>query len=138
MASDSESGKESLSGLETAVLRLATSGTHADSAALQGQLEAIVAVHRTYTGSGFYLDIEIDHARSHPAVDAPDVAIHGITAEIEGLENGAGFVVSVRDGYLAQVEGFSYDERWPVAPLASRVSLGEAGTLTRVPRTRSG
>jgi len=136
--SDPERGKETLSGLETAVLRLATSDAHADSAALRGQLEAIVAVRRRYTGAGFYLDIEVDRARAQPAVDAPDVAILGIAAEIEGLEHGAGFVVSVRDGYLAQVEGFSYDERWPAAPLASRVSLEEAGTLTRIRRTRSG
>jgi hypothetical protein len=43
-----------------------------------------------------------------------DFHIGDVSGELEGLANGAGFVLFIRDGRLKMLEGFTFDEPWPV------------------------
>ncbi len=36
-----------------------------------------------------------------------------MSGDLEGVAHGAGFVLFIRDGALACLEGFTYDEPWP-------------------------
>lgn len=84
------------------------------------------------TGVGFFTTLEVDRSR------AP--AIHGsarfgdVDATIEGLQHGAGFVVRIEDGYLADLEGFSYEEPWPTSirdfQLTYRGAVRDLGLLS--------
>lgn len=46
-------------------------------------------------------------------VSKRELRIKDVDAEIEGLKHGAGFILLVSEGYLDQLEGYSYDEPWP-------------------------
>ena len=37
----------------------------------------------------------------------------GVEATIEGLEHGVGFTLFLTDGWLDNLEGYTYDEPWP-------------------------
>jgi hypothetical protein len=39
--------------------------------------------------------------------------ISDVGAEFPNLRHGAGFVLSIRDGVVTMMEGFTYDEPWP-------------------------
>ncbi len=74
------------------------------------QAEKARLVGREYTGVGFFCDFAVP-------TDVPilkgDFHIGDVIGELQGLANGAGFVLFIRDGLLDALEGFSYDEPWP-------------------------
>lgn len=80
---------------------------------LRTQLEGAHVTRREFTGCGFYTYLKV--AKSAPPIecDKGNLEISGVVATIDGLEHGAGFVLFVRDGYLDNLEGFTYDEPWP-------------------------
>jgi hypothetical protein len=125
-----------LSRLEEDVLRLATDGGYPDSAVLRGQLSGIRSVRRIVTTFGFNLDLEVDRTSVARATATANAAIHGVTATVDSLEHGAGFVIFVEDGYLARLEAFSYDEAWPEHITGYTVALSETGAPTVIPRVR--
>jgi hypothetical protein len=55
------------------------------------------------------------------------MALGDVTATIEGLEHGAGFVLFVQDGVLDVLEGFSYDEPWTDMNARFEVRAGGVG-----------
>jgi hypothetical protein len=61
---------------------------------------------------GFFLTFDVpDEA---PTILNPkDFHFGDVTASVDGLQFGAGFVVFVRGGRLDSLEGYSYDEPWP-------------------------
>jgi hypothetical protein len=101
---------EGLNALEQAVLDKLLSGDHPVLAALRIQAEKARLVGREYTGVGFFCDFEVP-------MDVPilkgDFHLGDVTGELQGLANGAGFVLFIRNGRLDALEGFSYDEPWP-------------------------
>jgi hypothetical protein len=60
--------------------------------------------------------------------DAPLLSAHtdfhfgDVNADLDGLQHGAGFVVFVRGGRLATLEGYSYDEPWPTEVRSFRLT----------------
>jgi hypothetical protein len=42
--------------------------------------------------------------------------ISDVGAEFPNLRHGAGFVLSIRDGVVTMMEGFTYDAPWPGKP----------------------
>lgn len=102
-----------LSPLERDVIATILAPDHPVMNALRRQFERCQVASRQLSGVGFFtaLDIAMD-VRPAPVkpgrLDLGDVA-----ATIEGLEHGAGFVLFVQDGVLAELEGFSYGEPWP-------------------------
>lgn len=50
-------------------------------------------------------------------------------AEIGGLQNGAGFVLHLREGVMDYLEGYSYDEPWP--PVVEAFSVSYIGDIQR-------
>jgi hypothetical protein len=102
-----------LTELDAGVLRLAPAGGYPGAAILREQIRAITSVRRTFTGVGFYADLEVDHAAVAGATHTPNAVMDGISAQMRGLEYGAGFAVFVDQGHLSQIEGFTYDEPWP-------------------------
>ena len=101
---------EGLNALEQAVLDKLLSGDHPVLATLRIQAEKARLIGREYTGVGFFCDFEVPS-------DAPtlngDFHIGDVNGQLQGLANGAGFVLFVRGGRLDALEGFSYDEPWP-------------------------
>jgi len=63
------------------------------------------------TGAGFFLSFDVPDTCSR--VTPEKCRIGDVTATIAGLKYGAGFVLFVNDGFVRQLEGYSYEEPWP-------------------------
>lgn len=98
---------------ERAVLEKLLAGSHPVLELLRRQLEVCLVEKREDTGHGFFTRLRVPRGS---AVAAPlqRAQVRDVGANIQGLDYGAGFVVFVKDGYLDLLEGFSYDEEWPI------------------------
>lgn len=91
---------------ETHALRSASrSGDPQD--ALRKQVQLARVVDRINTGAGFYARIEVDRARA-PRMETRQRDA-GIFA-VEGLDHGLGVILWFEDGYLVDIEGYSFGE----------------------------
>jgi hypothetical protein len=99
-----------LNDLERAVLSKLLDGDHPALAKLREQVKGAKLTKRTNTGVGFYCEFEADG--DTPLIER-DLHLGDVQAEIPGLSSGAGFVLFVRGGRIATLEGYSYDEPWP-------------------------
>jgi hypothetical protein len=103
---------EKLTTFERDVLEKALCGDHSELAALREQLVVAGVSERTMTGVGFFTTLIIP--AGHPLTPRRlSLDITDVTAEVDGVQNGAGFVLFVKDGLLDCLEGFTYDEPWP-------------------------
>ena len=103
---------DGLSALEQAVLDRLLAGDHPVLVALRTQAERARVSRREYTRAGFVCDFEVPS-------EMPSVAtkfnfhLGDVNASLDGLQYGAGFVLFVRNGRLATLEGYTYEEPWP-------------------------
>ena len=99
-----------LSPLEADVLDLIAEA-HPDHAALiLDQLGRSVIASRRRTGVGFFLNFSLEPAQ---LFDPPRFHMNDVYAELDGLEDGAGFVLFIREGRIDFLEGHSFGEDWP-------------------------
>jgi hypothetical protein len=102
-----------LTPLESAVLDklLAHSGEPFDT--IREQLAHASVSSRELTGVGFFTHFAIP-AEAPVRRDLHSAELGEISAEIPGLENGAGFLLFIRDGVISFLEGYTYgDAAWP-------------------------
>lgn len=102
---------EGFSRFEQAVLDKILAGDHPVLVALRAQARAARIASREYTGVGFFLKFEVPP--DMPVLANKNFHFGDVCAAVDGLQHGAGFVVFVRDGRLATLEGYSFDESWP-------------------------
>ncbi|MFT3893688.1 MAG: hypothetical protein QM730_18825 [Anaerolineales bacterium] len=84
---------------------------------LREQFESVNFFARELTGVGFYLHFNMPKEIARISDVLPSVKSNfcfgDVDATIEGLNNGAGFLIWIRNGYLTQLEGYTYGEKWP-------------------------
>jgi len=104
---------EGLNRFEQAVLDKLLDGDHPVLVVLRAQAERARLSSREYTGAGFFCSFDVP-----PDVPtlAPERDFHfgDVNAVVDGLQYGAGFVLFVRGGRLNTLEGYSYEEPWPI------------------------
>jgi hypothetical protein len=104
--------KRTFEKLEDEVLNFLFDGNDPVLKALRDQRSAIVSMREQLTGSGFYLEFQLaEDAISIPG--KPSFRFGDVDAKIEGVDNGAGFVVFIENGIITMLEGYTYDEPWP-------------------------
>ena len=101
--------------LERQVIATLLAPDHPVMDALRRQLDACSVASREFTGHGFFSTLVVADGVEAAPVTRKRLALGDLTAAIDGLEHGAGFVLFVRDGVLHMLEGFAYDEPWPSA-----------------------
>ena len=79
---------------------------------LRQQLKLSARKPREMSGAGFFRDFQLQKEAPR-LTGAPSFSFGDVMAEIEGLAFGAGFVLHVREGLIAVMEGYSYEEPWP-------------------------
>lgn len=79
--------------------------------ALRDQVSQVAVEQREFTGVGFFTQLKVSEIATSLRGSA---RISDVSAELPGLRQGAGFVIFVDDGKLSSIEGFAYDEPWPV------------------------
>jgi len=67
---------------------------------------------RTYTNVGFFTDFQFKKNNLSLGRDI-NMEIGSIHVEMENLKFGAGFILYIRNGLIATLEGYCYDESWP-------------------------
>lgn len=105
--------KNELIPLEAEVLRLLLDGDDPILFSLREQLTHLVSVKREHTGVGCYTYFVFD-GNAQPVLGEPSFAFGDVIPEIEGLDDGAGFVVFVKGGLLHMLEAYSYGHSWPM------------------------
>ena len=76
------------------------------------QYASAKVVNREFTGVGFFTNFRIDDKSLSLGNDV-NLELGRIHAEIKGLKYGAGFILYIRSGMLAMLEGYSYgDDKW--------------------------
>jgi hypothetical protein len=103
---------EGLNDFEQAVLDKLLAGDHPVLLALRAQAERARMTSREFSRVGFICEFEVP-PDVPPLPPRSDVAFGDVHASMDGLEYGAGFVVFVREGRLAALEGYTYEEPWP-------------------------
>src|SRR5687768_3566327 len=83
-------------------------GTHPALAALREQYRRSRVKVVELTEAGFYLDFDVP--LDAPLADPPDFAGGGASITLKGARCEAGCVLFVKQGRLATLEGYTYDE----------------------------
>jgi hypothetical protein len=91
--------------METAALRAIFAETPEVSSVLQRQLDRATVTKRENSGGGFFTDIAVPED-AQPA-ECPKVLGYATHAHVEGLEDGFGFVLFMKDGKLHLLEGYA-------------------------------
>jgi hypothetical protein len=99
--------------IEKAVLDKLLSGDFRLLVALRNQLEHCAVVSREVTGYGFYLTLAVPE--NMPKIAGLDAKFGDVVATLPGLINGAGFLLYLKNGLLDMLEGYSFDEPWPIS-----------------------
>jgi hypothetical protein len=88
---------------------------------LRIQLAEAKIESRELSGSGFFLNFPIPN--SVPKVEPGGIIIGDVYFDLEGIENGGGAIIFVKNGYLSMLEAYlNSDENWPDQPHLSRLS----------------
>lgn len=90
---------------------------------IAAQLDQATIASRRKTWFGFFLNFAVSPTA---LLEPANFELNDVYADIEGLEYGAGFLLFVRNGKIAFLEGHSHDEDWPA-------QIGEYEVFVRSP-----
>jgi hypothetical protein len=111
--------------LEKAVLEKLLEGDFHLLDILRLQLAHCTVAERELTGCGFYLTLAVPETISRiPELDAK---FGDVVAVLPGLTSGAGFLLYLKNGLLDMLEGYSFDEPWPVSTDVFELQYGNVG-----------
>jgi hypothetical protein len=96
-----------LSKLEDAALRVIAAQNPDANSAIDAQRSVARVTGRNNTGAGFYATFEV--AQSCPVVMVAS-PIGDVTARMQGLDHGMGFILWLQNGRLSKLEGYSFEE----------------------------
>jgi hypothetical protein len=102
-----------LSIIEKNVLKKLLMGSFPILTQLRNQLNFCTIKNRKFTGFGFYTTFIVPE-KIHRNKKL-NFMIGDVNGEIEGLNNGAGFLLYIKNGVIDMLEGYSYDESWPAS-----------------------
>jgi hypothetical protein len=103
---------ELLSDMERSVIQMLLNGDAITFRTLREQLIHCHVSHRTLTGVGFITDLEVDPTIAR-LTNKGRIIWGDVLADMEGIQNGVGFVLVLENGYLRMLEGYSFGEPWP-------------------------
>ena len=99
--------------LEQEVLEMLLAGNNAQLEVLRYQLTKAHISNREFTGVGFITNFDVP-SKAARLSKRERRTIRDVSASIQGIAQGAGFVLFVDDGVLNCLEGFAYgEELWP-------------------------
>jgi hypothetical protein len=101
-----------LTQFERAVMHKLLDGEDEGLSILREQFEVVAVIKREMTGVGFYMTFSVPEGARHLR-GKPSFKFGDVSANVAGLEWGAGFLLYVQDGALHMLEGYAYDESWP-------------------------
>jgi len=104
--------KNILTEIESRAMELLLHGDDPVLEILREQLRVSKVITREFTGVGFFTYFKVPE-NTKRIEGNKSFKFGDVEAEIEGLKDGAGFLLHVEKGALDVLEGYSYDESWP-------------------------
>jgi len=104
-----ELGMESL---EKSVMAMLLAGDDAVLGILRQQFDASWIANREFSGAGFFTTYGVP-AASPLTPSKRNFSFGDVGAVMDGVRDGVGFVLHVKDGLISCLEGYTYDEPWP-------------------------
>ena len=101
-----------LTALEQAVIAALLDKGGEPYATIREQFAHATVAERSFSGVGFFTEFVLP-PDAPVRRDLADITFGEVEADFPGLQNGAGFVLFIRDGAVAMLEGYTYDEPWP-------------------------
>jgi hypothetical protein len=98
--------------LETLLASTDRELTPSDLKTLRLQLRQAIILSREMTGHGFYTRFLVAESATR-LPNHRSFWFGSVTADVPGLDYGAGFQLYIKDGAANELEGFSYDGPWP-------------------------
>jgi len=99
---------------ENEVMEIIISEDPSISELLGEQYKVAKVVNREFTGVGFFTTFYInDNSLRLPTTK--NLTLGNVQARFKGLERGAGFVLFVNNGFINTLEGYTYEEDWPIS-----------------------
>ena len=80
---------------------------------LREQYRLADVIKRELTGVGFFITFAVP-SKATRLEGSESIHIGDVEAQTKELQHGAGFVLHIRNGVIECLEGYSYDEPWPV------------------------
>ena len=102
----------SLAEFEAEVMNRLLAGDHPYLALLRDQYRSAVVRGHELSGKGFVCTFDVPASQA-TLPDGLDCAFGDVVGTLQGVINGVGFLLFVRDGLLSMLEGFTYGEPWP-------------------------
>jgi hypothetical protein len=96
---------DALSHLELAVLTAIADQQTDQAESLRQQIGLAYLVGRRNTGAGFYATLGVRGAPPRVEIASP---VGDVGADVDGVPDGMGFLLWLRDGLLGQLEGYTY------------------------------
>jgi hypothetical protein len=103
-----------LTPLEESVLNLLLLRPGEPYETIRRQLSHATVTKREFTGVGFFTEFAVPEDAPVER-DLSDATLGDVAAESPSLKHGVGFVLFVRNGVVSMLEGYTYDEDWPVS-----------------------
>jgi hypothetical protein len=101
-----------LTPLEKAVIDLLLDKEGEPYDTIRQQLAYAQISNRELTGVGFFTEFILP-SDAPVRRDLSDLTLGDVGAVFPGLKHGAGFLLFIRGGVAAMLEGYTYDESWP-------------------------
>lgn len=118
--------------LEKALMRKLLDGVHPTLGVLRAQAATAHVSSREDTGAGFYVTFDVP--ADVPFLSALDFRLDDVSAAIDGLRYGAGFILFIKRGRIHALEGYSFEEPWPRSISGARLSyVREPRDLSHLP-----
>lgn len=99
--------------LERAVLDMLLAGEHPILEALRLQAGSASVAERKLSGVGFFTTFLVPPNVPSAPGDG-NYRFGDVVADVRQLAHGAGFLLLVKSGRIYRLEGYSFDEGWPV------------------------
>jgi hypothetical protein len=116
------------------VVYLCTNPNHEAASKILEQYENSTIIKREFTGAGFYTYFQVND-ESLSLGNNVSFGLDCVHAEINGLEYGAGFILFIENGFIDNLEGYTYggDKEWPEKITAYKFSVVNMdGSLTEL------
>lgn len=128
---DSVTTNSNFDRLEDQVLKMLLEGDDPTLDVLRTQLANARRQPRELSGVGFFRHFELT-APSPTLPNSASIWFGDVSADIEGLQHGAGFVLFVDKGMISMLEGYTYGEEWPtqIARFSVQYLTGDTRDLT--------
>jgi len=96
---------------ENAIMKAILKDKTEQNTILLQQYAVAEVVSREFTGHGFFTDYSV------PSItcvlpNSENIEL-GCLGELEGVRNGVGFILFIREGVIQTLEGYTYEEEWP-------------------------